>query len=175
MRPRTLMFALLAVARPLHAQLPEAQPGARVRLEAPGIVAGRYVGTVLTRSGDTLRVGGPNSQPLTVPIDRVVAFEVSRGTSRSLGAQRGAVWGSAVGLVFALVTIPSLRDCEYCGTYTSGEQATFALSMTFSGALWGAGIGALIGRERWDRYDLAPRPITGLRAGRPSLGLSVQL
>jgi hypothetical protein len=175
MHPRTLMFVLLAFARPLHAQLAEAQPGARVRLEAPGLLAGRYEGTILTRSGDTLRVGGPNSQPLSVPIDRIAAFEVSRGTSRSLGAKHGAVWGSAVGLLFGLITLPSIRDCDYCGASTSGEQTSFVLTMTASGALWGAGIGALIGRERWDKFDLAPRPITGLRAGRPSLGLSVQL
>jgi hypothetical protein len=168
------MFALLAFARPLHAQLTEAQPGARVRLEAPGIVAGRYEGTVLTRNADTLRVGGPNSQPLNVPIDRIASFEVSRGISRSLGAKRGAVWGSAVGLTFALVALPSLRSCDYCNN-TSGDLTSFVLYMTSSGALWGAGIGAIIGRERWDRFDLVPRPITGLRAGRPSLGLSLQL
>ncbi|MFL5607442.1 MAG: hypothetical protein ACJ8AD_13415 [Gemmatimonadaceae bacterium] len=174
MRPRILMFALLAFARPLHAQLTEAQPGARVRLEAPGILAGRYEGTVLTRNGDTLRVGGPNSQPITVPIDRLSSFEVSRGNSRSLGAQRGVVWGSAVGLIIAAVALPSLQSCDYCNN-TSGDLTSFALYMTASGALYGAGIGALIGRERWEKFDLAPRPVTGLRAGRPSFGLSLHL
>jgi hypothetical protein len=174
MRRHIFMFALLTFARPVHAQLPEAQPGARVRLEAPGILAGRYEGTVLTRNGDTLRVGGPNSQPVMVPIDRLATFEVSRGTSRWLGAKRGALWGSGVGLVLALVTLPSFQSCSLCDN-SSGEQTTFVLSMTASGAIWGAGIGALIGRERWDHYDLAPRPLTGLRAGRPSLGLSLQL
>ena len=153
MRPRTLMFALLVFARPAHAQLTEAQPGARVRLEAPGILAGRYEGTVLTRNGDTLRVGGPNSQPITVPIDRLASFEVSRGTSRSLGAKRGVVWGSGVGLILALVALPSLQNCDYCNN-TPGDLTSFVLYLTASGALYGAGIGAPIGRERWERYEL---------------------
>ncbi|MDQ6633403.1 MAG: hypothetical protein M3Z10_01455 [Gemmatimonadota bacterium] len=174
MHPRTLMFALLAFARPLHAQLAEAQPGARVRLEAPGIVAGRYEGTVLTRNGDTLRVGGPNSQPVMVPIDRLTAFEVSRGSSRTLGAQHGVAWGSAVGLALGLAVLSSFTECSTCSDDSSGK-AGFVLYMTTSGALWGAGLGALIGRERWERFDLAPRPITGLQGGRPSFGLSVQL
>jgi hypothetical protein len=174
MRYRTLVLALLASARPLHAQLTEAQPGARVRLEAPGILAGRYEGTVLTRTGDTLRVGGPNSQPLTVPIDRLASFEVSRGTSRSLGAKRGVVWGSAVGLIIAAVALPSVQSCDYCSN-TSGDLTSFVLYMTASGALYGATIGALIGRERWESFDLAPRPLTGMRAGRPSFGLSLPL
>jgi hypothetical protein len=174
MRPHILILALLAFARPSHAQLTEAQPGARVRLEAPGIVAGRYEGTVLARNGDSLRVGGPNSQPMTIPIDRLTSFEVSRGTSRSLGAKRGVVWGSAVGLIIAAVALPSLQNCDYCSN-TSGDLTSFVLYMTASSALYGAGIGALIGRERWERFDLAPRPVTGMRAGRPSIGLSLQL
>ena len=153
MRLPTLIIALLAVARPLHAQLTEAQPGARVRLEAPGILAGGYEGTILARTADSIRVGGPNSQPLTLPIDRLTSFEVSRGTSRSLGAKTGVVWGSAVGLILALVALPSIRSCDYCSDMP-GDQTSFVLYMTSSGALWGAGIGALIGRERWERFDL---------------------
>jgi hypothetical protein len=119
-------------------------------------------------------VGGPNSQPVTIPIDRLASFEVSRGNSRSLGAQRGVVWGSGVGLILALVALPSLQGCNYCSN-TSGDLTSFVLYLTASGALYGAGIGALIGRERWEKFDLAPRPVTGIRAGRPSFGLSLQL
>jgi hypothetical protein len=177
---RTTHFALLptalfAFAQPLHAQLTEAQPGARVRLEAPGILAGKYEGTVLTRSGDTLRVGGPNSAPVTVPIDRLTSFELSRGSSRLLGAKYGTYWGLAVGLVLGLAVLPSFATCSDCGDTSSGEQASFVFYMTASGAFYGAGIGAIVGRERWERFDLAPRPVVGLRAGRPMLGLSLQL
>jgi hypothetical protein len=169
-----LPAALFAFAQPLHAQLTEAQPGARVRLEAPGILAGTYEGTILTRSGDTLRVGGPNSAPVTVPIDRLTSFELSRGSSRLLGAERGTYWGSAVGLVLGLAVLP-FGSCSNCGHTSAGEQAGFVFYMTMSGALYGAGIGAIVGRERWERFDLAPRPVVGFRAGRPMLGLSLRL
>jgi hypothetical protein len=170
-----LPAALFAFARPLHAQLTEAQPGARVRLEAPGILAGKYEGTVLTRSADTLRVGGPNSAPVTVPVDRLTSFELSRGSSRLLGAKHGTYWGSAVGLVLGLAVLPSFASCSSCGDISNGEQASFVFYMTVSGALYGAGIGAIVGRERWERFDLTPRPVMGFRAGRPVLGLSLQL
>jgi hypothetical protein len=111
---------------------------------------------------------------MTIPIDRLTSFEVSRGTSRSLGAKRGVVWGSAVGLIIAAVALPSLQNCDYCSN-TSGDLTSFVLYMTASSALYGAGIGALIGRERWEKFDLPPRLVTGLRSGRPSLGLSIQL
>ncbi|MEO8563136.1 MAG: hypothetical protein ABI601_13720 [bacterium] len=66
--PRPAIAVALALAccvvSPARAQVSmhpdEIQPGARVRITAPGVVAGRYVGTVLTRSGDTLTVGSPN-------------------------------------------------------------------------------------------------------------------
>ena len=44
--------AFSGISAPARAQFTEVQPGARVRIQAPGIVAGRYVGTVLTRSAE---------------------------------------------------------------------------------------------------------------------------
>lgn len=68
---RPLAFAALLVvpsAVPLAAQLTEVQAGTRVRIEAPGIVPGRdYVARVVTRTADTLVIGGPNTIPLSVP------------------------------------------------------------------------------------------------------------
>jgi hypothetical protein len=55
-----------------------------------------------------------------------------------------------------------------------GEQITEAgwvTVNTLSGALWGAGIGALIGREKWDSFALAPRPTVGVRHGGLMLSL----
>jgi hypothetical protein len=40
-----------------------------------------------------------------------------------------------------------------------------------SGALWGAGIGALVGRERWDSFDLAPRTVLHTSAGAAMIGI----
>ena len=95
MRRHAVAAAVLTVALafPLEAQLTEVQPGARVRVEAPGIVAGRYVGTVLTRTADTVVVGNPHAVPLRIPFARITAIEISRGKSRTEGAISGIKWG----------------------------------------------------------------------------------
>ena len=164
-----LLSCLAAVAA---AQYTEARPGARVRLQAPGIVAGRYVGTVLTRDSSAIHVGGPTAAPVDVPFDRITSLEISRGKSRSAGAWRGIQWGAPIGLGFGLLLAPSLRECDpTCHDATSSEKNEFVVAGAISGVLWGAGIGALIGRERWERFDVAPRMGVDTRKGRTQLGL----
>src|SRR5689334_24380552 len=99
-----LAFALLLMAAPMaRAQFTEAQPGSRVRVTAPSIFAGPYVGTVLAREPGIVRVGSPSSQPIDVPIDRITALDISHGKSRSAGAGRGVAIGTPIGLVLGLV------------------------------------------------------------------------
>lgn len=167
-----VLVSLITFARPARAQLSEAQPGARVRLEAPGVLAGTFDGTVLSRTADTLSVGGPHTLPINIPIDRLTSLEVSRGSSRMLGAQHGAYWGAAIGLLLGIAALPG-DNCAYCDS-SSGEQTSMVLSVTLAGAFYGAGIGAMIGREKWERYELGPRPTLGLRAGKPSVGVNIQ-
>src|SRR3954471_21970273 len=93
-----LVLAWSASALTARAQLTEAQPGARVRVQAPGIVAGRYVGTVLVREPGMIRIGAPDAAPIDVPIDRITSLEISKGSSRLAGAGRGMKWGTAIGL-----------------------------------------------------------------------------
>ena len=163
-----MRFPVLAVlllctmhARALQAQLSmaELQPGARVRIVAPGIVAGRYVGTVLTRTGDTLSLGSPNAVPLRLPLDRLTSVEISRGKSRSAGALRGIVWGAPIGLGLGVLSLGLADECVTCTDEPSDAEAVALY--TLGGVLWGAGIGAIIGRERWERFHLATR--TSLR------------
>lgn len=136
----------------------ELQPGARVRITAPGIVAGRYVGTVLSRSGDTLTLGSPNTQPLAIPSSRIASLEVSRGKSRSAGAIRGIKWGAPIGLAFGLLTMGIADECLGCTNdgNADGRAAWVGMNLV-SGVVWGAGIGALIGREHWERFDVTHR------------------
>jgi len=179
---RSALALLVIGAAPLHAQLTELQPGARVRVEAPGIVAGRYVGTVLSRSADTLMLGAPNAAPVAVPIGRITNAEVSRGSSRLLGAGRGIMWGVPIGLgvgVLAAVSSdnPDGLYCPYssgCGGETSGSyKAGLIVGGTVAGAAWGALIGALVGRERWERFEVTPRSAFDFRDGRTRLGVAV--
>jgi hypothetical protein len=171
-----LVAALLPIlAQPLTAQgslaVAEVQPGARVRVEAPGIVAGKYVGTVLSRGADTLTLGSPSTAPVKLPLRAIRSLEISRGKSRSAGAVRGMMWGVPIGLVLGVFAVATSDNCDACIEATSDAEG-FAL-FAASGVLWGAGIGALVGRERWERFDLPVR--TAFRVGPRSAALAFVL
>jgi hypothetical protein len=169
-----MIFALLAAtaALPLPlrlpptalAQLSEIQPGARVRVQAPGIVAGSFVGTVLQRTADTVRLGAPNALPIDVPVSRISSFEISRGNSRSLGAVVGTLWGAGIGLVLGAITA---ADAYY------SDGGTYIVASTISGGVWGAGIGALVGKERWDAFDLGARSTMTIVPSRGRVGVAI--
>lgn len=170
------IVVLSGVSAPARAQLTEVQPGARVRIQAPGVVAGRYVGTVLTRSADTLELGTPGTAPIKVALARISSIEVSRGSSRSLGAMRGVAWGAPIGLLIGVIAAAGTDSDPYCfdNCSTSGsDKAAFVAASTLGGALWGAGIGAIVGRERWERFDVSPRTAFDVRHGSATLGLAV--
>jgi len=166
---------LPTLAQPLGAQdsvtLAEVQPGARVRVEAPGIVAGRYVGTVLARGTDTLKLGNSSGAPVALPLRAIRSLEISRGKSRSAGALRGMMWGVPIGVALGVFAVATTDDCDACFESTSDAEG-FAL-LAASGLLWGAGIGALVGRERWERFDLPVR--TAFRVGRRDVALAIVL
>ena len=178
---RSLLIALAivpAIALPARAQLTEIQPGVRVRIEAPGIVAGRYVGTVLTRTADTLVIGAPSATPVKVPIDHLTVVEVSRGSSRSLGAMRGLAWGVPIGLAFGVITAASTTSADYvycvnCSSVSNSYKAGLIAGGALGGAIWGAGIGALVGRVRWEGFNVTPRTSFDVRQGRASLGFAL--
>ena len=158
-------FALCFVPPELRAQRTEIQPGARVRITAPGIVAGRYAATVLTRTADTIRVGAPDKSPLDIPISRITSLEVSRGDSRALGAGRGVLWGGAIGLAVGIVAAATDETNANYNTLSAGEIVAYG---TISGVFYGAIIGAIIGRERWESFDLPVR--TSFRAQPGQIG-----
>jgi hypothetical protein len=160
-----------AVAAQYAPPLAEVQPGARVRVEAPGIVAGKYVGTVLTRNADTLTLGSPSAVPVKLPVNSIRSLEISRGKSRSAGAVRGILWGVPIGVVLGVFSVATADNCDACFEAPADTEA-FAL-FTASGLLWGAGIGALVGRERWERFALPAH--TAFRIGPHSASLAVVL
>ncbi len=177
-RTCAVLLALAASASTARAQLTEAQPGARVRVQAPGIVAGRYVGTVLVREPGMLRLGGPGTAPIDVPIDRITSLEISKGSSRLAGAGRGIKWGLPIGLAFGLISASTASEESRIywdgglqkDTVSKGEiVAVFGLG----GALWGAAIGALIPKEQWAQFDLAPRTGFDERHRRMQFGLRI--
>jgi hypothetical protein len=166
----TLVIAVPWSSTPAQ-PLAEVAPGARVRIQAPGIVAGRYAGTVLARTPDTLVVASAAAGAVRVPIASLTSVEVSRGRSRSLGAMKGAAWGAGIGLAIGLVTAGVADDQGY------GSGGEYVVFNALGGAVWGAIIGAIAGSERWDRYDLSRRTSLVLpRPGHsPGLGLRVAI
>ena len=168
----TLMLGPIAA----QAQYAEAQPGTRVRIEAPGIVAGRFEGTVLSRDNDMVRVGSPSATPVDVPINRITSFEISRGASRWAGVRRGAVIGIPIGLAFGLIAASGDADSRMYwdagGRDTASRGAIVAYSV-LAGAFWGGVVGALIPKERWEPFALTPRTGFDSRRGRFELGLAL--
>jgi hypothetical protein len=170
--------ALALVLTPMlaRAQYTEAQPGARVRIEAPGVVAGRFEGTVLSRDSGVVRVGSPNAAPVDVPMARITSLEISRGKSRWAGVGRGAGIGLPVGLVLGLIAATGDADArtywDVSGrdTLSRGEVIGYA---AFAGVLWGGAIGALVPKERWEPFTVAPRTGFDWRSRRLELGLAL--
>lgn len=176
MRPIALIVLLVVtVTAPAHAQFTEVQPGVRVRLEAPGIVAGRYVATVLSRTADSIIVGMPNATPVRVPIASITGIEISRGSSRMVGAQRGIVWGVPIGLAAGLLTYAATPACTRCNPDDlNPHSGAFIVWSAVSGVVYGAAIGALVGREKWERFDTRSRAAFEVRSGRLLVGLSLR-
>lgn len=168
-------FLVASLAGTASAQLTEIQPGARVRLRAPGVVAGRVDATVLSRTSDALVIGGPSSAPLSVPLSSLTSVELSRGKSRSLGAVRGAIIGIPVGLALGVLAYASGESCSpTCGPDEIDFNSAQVFGAMVGGSMiWGAGIGALVGVEKWDRFDLGPRTSFDVRRGRAAIGLAI--
>jgi len=151
---------LILPATNASAQIAEVQPGARVRLRAPGIVAGRYTGVVLSRTGDSMTVSRAAGQAVAVPFAAGTSLEISRGKSRMKGAGKGALWGGgSMALLFA--SLPgSAKECRGTSSGTRCTNLSVGESMLIGGtggSFWGALIGALIGAERWDRAEMPAR------------------
>ena len=164
----TLLLMVPWVGAPAQ-QLAELAPGARVRIEAPGVVAGRYSGTVLSRTPDTVVVASSAASIVRVPVSSLTSEEVSRGKSRSRGAMNGVPWGAGVGLVFGLLTSGVSGDAGYG---SKGEYLAFNVA---AGAIWGALIGAIAGAERWDSFHLPRRTSLLLPVAPDRGGLAVRL
>lgn len=158
---RAWMFAVLFVwpwVAQAQSSLLELQPGVRVRVSAPALLGGRYDATVGARRGDTLALVRAGSPTLDIPISAVTRVEIFQGESRIDGARRGVLWGGAIGLALgAIVALgPNEYNCEYevCDPADAYSDTEFTALIGLGGLLWGAGIGALVGRDRWQRLDL---------------------
>jgi hypothetical protein len=167
----------LAIARAdaQLAYLVELQPGTRVRVQAPGIVTGQLEATVIARARDTVTLTTSRDVPILVPLAAIKSAEVSRGPSHRDGAVKGLAWGTGAGLVVGLLSavIYDARSDE-CGAepcendLSPGEVVAGGF---LTGAALGAGIGAIMGEERWEHLTIPT--YVALRPSRAGLALVV--
>ena len=173
-----LVPCILCAAPPAAAQMADLQTGVRVRLAAPGVTAARIEGMVVRRTTDSIAVVTQPGGIVVVPTRSITAGEISRGKSRAAGAKRGFVWGTGTMTLYGILLM-SIDECA--GDNRAGSTAPrcketgweFVPLAAVSGGLWGAGIGALIGRERWEQFSMPARVSVVPSAGR--IAWSVQI
>lgn len=130
----------------------EAEPasGTRVRVELPG--KGRRLTGTLTESGpEGLVLTLPDEQRVTIPRVEIRRMEVSRGRHRGKGALVGAAVGLGVGLAFSAAAGAS---CDGWGCLGAGALLVVG---TPAVTVAGAGLGAAVGKERWQTVETAHR------------------
>lgn len=171
MRHIVLSLGLVLLTAPVGAQVLEVQPGAHVRITAPGVLGSRLDATVVARRGDTLSLVQRGVAPIELPISSLSRVEIYRGKSRLAGAKKGLLWGLAIGLPLGAVsTAGDNREwnkvddtCNSasgnCATYTDLEQVAV---VTVGSGLFGAGLGAIIGKARWESLKLPANPAVGI-------------
>ena len=175
-KPRAggLLAAIALVsACSLNAQIPTLSGGTRVRLWKRG--AGAAIsGRVFSQTGDTIRIAS-NEVVHTVPTASIARIDVGSGRSRGAGAIRGARIGALTMGGFCLVVCSAayLADSS-AGDF--GSLAGFVGLSAYSGALWGAIIGAIVGTERFataysEHVALRIEPVTG---GKRQIGLALR-
>ncbi len=154
--PRRACLALVSALAllPLGAlgaqELPVSVVGLRVRVRTV-THAGWLVGTALAQTRDSLVLEPSGADPatLTVTAQEMVALEVHQGRRRHWlpGAAIGAVVGSVGPFIWARATFcdASGRGDGSCG----GADFVLAAVGFGTGALLGAGIGALVRSDRW--------------------------
>ena len=149
----------LSFADTTHAQPLPLHPGTRVRAVAPTLWTSRYEATIGARRGDTLYLVRPDAAPIDVPLSALTRLDLSLGRSRKKGALRGIAWGAAAGVALGLVNAMgnSADPLALCGTTTCRrDKLAEGGALVLGSVVWGAGIGALVGRETWKPVIGAP-------------------
>lgn len=163
-----LAAGLMLLAAPLAAQV---HPGVTVRVHAPRHLLQHLDAVYLGRSGDTLMFGNDERAPIRLPASAITQLEVSRGTSRLLGAGRGAMWGAATMAILGAFIVYS---ADY-DPNVDGAREAFVLTSAGAGAELGAIIGAFIPKRRYAVVD--PQLLLNVvgRPDRPSVGVRFAL
>ena len=147
--------------------------GSKVRLWAPTVVKGRLEGTVVESDEKSLVVGRDDRMPVRVSRQSITQLQLNTGRQRK--ALKGMLIGAGIGAALFQVTVSDNGNCQNAITVCTtsrGQAAGLGLAV---GAAWGAGIGALIKRDRWSTVPLERVALSlGPTRGR-GMGLSVSV
>lgn len=163
---RLMAVVLIALARIAGAQVVDLPPGSHVRILAPTLAARRFEAMVLARMEDTLAVQVDDRPPVRIWMARIRELEVGR-PSRLMGALRGAGFGVPVGMGVAYYGITQ-RTCDGA-TCTHGQFLPAVQTTALFGAI-GAGLGMLVGGEKWKSLDLLPHATSRLQLNGNGMG-----
>ena len=135
------------------AQLADPQPGSWVRVRAPSKVEGDLIGTLVSRTADSIVVARSDSDVLRLPMSALKSIDMYRGRNWMLGAFIGGALALPLGYFWGLqnakvpcyssTSTPCVRD----------KGAVIVLSMLYLGAPASV-IGAFFGPQRWQAIDL---------------------
>jgi hypothetical protein len=110
---------------------------------------------------------------MTLPLSTISVLEMSRGKSHADGAMRGLKWGVPIAVGYGLLMLAAFDSCTDCEN-KSEVAASWMGMCVLSGVFYGAGIGALVGREHWDRFELPQRAATNMRDGQMTIAMRLQ-
>lgn len=151
------LVAMLVITAPIglfaQQEMP-VEPGARVRVSAPGVVAGQVVGTIKELRPDTcvLQVEG-RPWPLVLPLASVTQLEISRGHKSKSGI--GILLGGSAGFLGGYLIGTQTSVCETCGGSESKGKTGLAFG-TILGLL-GAAVGGELGsKDRVEFWEEVP-------------------
>jgi hypothetical protein len=168
------VFAAVAFASPLAAQIGGVQGGNTVRATLTTGENETLVGTLISRTADSLVMLPRGSEGLVrLPSTSVRTIEVLNGKDRIRPAVRWAVIGGGLwGIVAAFVPYDNcnVRRVEFCSNsreeFVAGQAAVMAI---VTGA-----IGAYRGEDRWVRIEgSAPSVIVATSSRGVSAGLRI--
>jgi hypothetical protein len=158
--------AIATVAHAAVGQTDRLRRGAHVRLHAPAVADTIFTGWVQSRHADTIvvRTSGPRTPEYVVLLSTVRSVEVARKER-----MRPALIGGAIG---AALGYPAYRYFFNCIDILNDPNGGChkirgsGVAASIAGlAVLGAGTGALVGMERWERIPL--QPVVVWTGGRP--------
>ena len=154
-------LALMAVATDLHAQADATAlvPGTRVRVHQG---AQSMTGSLLYMDSTSLALVTGRADTVTTPLALITGIDVSRGTKSRAG--RGALIGVGVGAASGIIVGIAASGSDD-GDFFDFSSGAWATGIGLTGAVLGAGIGAIIGAtQHGDRWQPAVLPTVSVQS-----------